>query len=147
MRAAAALLAVVALAGCQQQAPDIDPAAIEGDGEMAMFQPELGPNPVFREVTAAAPGHELIVTDLFLGPEAVGAPHYHPWEEYLYVMGGSAILQIDGEEPRELGPGDAVVIPREAIHTPRAGPDGVRAIVVRVHDEGDPERVNVDVPE
>lgn len=143
MRAAAALAALL-LAGCQQQATNVDPATQVGAGELVVYQPEFGPNAVFREATAAAPGHELIVTDLFLPPEAVGATHFHPWEEYLYILGGTAVLDIEGEKPQELDPGDAVIIPREAVHTPAAGPDGVRAMVIRVHDDGDPERVLVE---
>ena len=103
-----------------------------------MYAPATGSNEIFREATAAAPGHELIVADLNLPGGAVGEPHYHLWEEYLYVIGGSAVLDIVGMEPRTLQAGERFVIPRNTVHTPRAGPTGVRAIIVRVHDEGDP---------
>lgn len=96
---------------------------------------------VFREATAAAPGHELIVADLRLAADAVGEAHYHPWEEYLYVIEGSTVLEIAGQEPRTLLAGEHFVIPRRTVHTPRAGAQGVRAIVVRVHDDGDPVMV------
>lgn len=142
MRLAPALLAI-ALAGCQQEPADNDLAAIE-EGGLVVYQSEPGPTEVFREATAAAPGHELIVTDLLLGPEAVGAAHYHPWEEYLYIMGGAVVLDIAGEGTRTVNAGEAFIIPRESVHTPVAGPDGVRAIVIRVHDEGDPVRVTVE---
>lgn len=104
----------------------------------AIHQPPFGSNPVFTEEAHAAPGHELIVADLNLPPNAVGEAHWHEWEEYLYVLGGSAVLDIDGMEPRELGPGESFVIPRRTVHTPRAGAQGIRAIVIRVHDAGDP---------
>ena len=89
----------------------------------------------------AAPGYELIVADLLLPADAVGEAHYHPWEEYLYVIDGSAVLDIDGMEPRTLQAGEHFVIARETVHTPRAGPDGVRAIIARVHKQGDPVMV------
>ncbi len=129
-------LAAIALAGCQQEAApesaETDPAAL------SVYQPDFGPTEIFREATAAAPGHELIVTDLHLPPNAVGDPHSHPWEEYLYVMGGSALVRVDGMEEREVMAGESIVLPREQVHTPVAGPEGIRAIVIRVHDEGDP---------
>jgi len=105
---------------------------------LEIVQPAPGSNEVLREALSAAPGHELIVADLSLGPDAVGEAHSHPWEEYLYVLGGSAIVDIEGLDPRTLGPGEAFVIPAKTVHTPRAGPQGVRAIVIRVHDDGDP---------
>ena len=108
------------------------------------YLPPSGSNEIFRQATAAAPGHELIVADLNLPADAVGEPHYHPWEEYLYVISGSAILDTEGGDERTLQPGESFVIPREAVHTPRAGPTGVRAIVIRVHKEGDPVMVPAD---
>lgn len=122
-----AIPAALLLAGCAQAG--------------GLYQPPLGSNVVFREATAAAPGHELIVADLKLAANAVGEAHYHPWEEYLYVIEGSALLEIAGQEPRQLLAGEHFVIPRRTVHTPRAGAQGVRAIVVRVHDEGDPVMV------
>jgi quercetin dioxygenase-like cupin family protein len=127
MKRGAAIPAVLLLAGCVQANP--------------LYQPPLGSNVVFREATAAAPGHELIVADLKLAANAVGEAHYHPWEEYLYVIEGSAVLEIAGQEPRTLLAGEHFVIPRRTVHTPRAGAQGVRAIVVRVHDQGDPVMV------
>lgn len=131
MRVAAALLAVL-LAGCATS-----PAP------QAHWLPPLGANPVFDTVPGAAPRQRLIVTDLRLPADAVGAAHYHPWEEYLYVIEGSAVLDMEGQEPRTLVAGESVIIPARQVHTPRAGPDGVRAIVTRVHDAGDPVTVEV----
>ncbi|MWV28736.1 cupin domain-containing protein [Aurantiacibacter rhizosphaerae] len=132
MRAAAALLAIT-LAGCTAAAP-----------APVSWQPPLGPNPVFNAAPGAAPDHRLLVTDLNLPPDAVGAAHFHPWEEYLYVIEGSALLDMEGSPPRTLTAGESFVIPARQVHTPRAGGDGVRAIVIRLHDEGDPERLPAD---
>jgi quercetin dioxygenase-like cupin family protein len=128
MRGAASLallLPLLALAGCAASpAPH--------------WQPPIGPNPVFDQVPESAANNRLIVTDLRLGPDAVGVTHYHPWEEFLYVIEGSALVEMDGQPSRTLLPGERFVIPSRIVHTPRAGPEGVRAIVVRVHREGDP---------
>lgn len=134
MRAAAALLAL-ALAGCAtMQAPPAE----------TRWLPDYGSNNVFNTESGAAPGHRLVVDDLRLPPDAVGPAHYHPWEEYLYVIEGSAVLDMVGRDSRTLMPGESVVIPARQVHIPRAGPDGVRGIVVRVHDLADPIRVEVD---
>ncbi|MEL1251694.1 cupin domain-containing protein [Aurantiacibacter gilvus] len=134
MRAALALLAL-AVAGCATtQAPPAE----------TRWVPDFGSNNVFNTEPGAAPGHRLVVDDLRLPAGAVGATHYHPWEEYLYVIEGSAVLDMVGHESRTLMPGESVVIPARQVHTPRAGPDGVRGIVVRVHDLADPIRVEVD---
>jgi len=116
------------LAGC---ATRYDP------GRVAV-PPAQGSNTIFSAEPGAAPGHELIVADLALPPDTTGAAHSHPWEEYLYVLGGSAVLDIAGMEPRTLTAGESVILPARIVHTPRSGPAGIRAIVIRVHDAGDP---------
>ena len=136
-RSAPLLLApLLLLAGCTAQAQT----------PVATYTPPFGSNPVFNEATAAAPGHELIVADLHLPPGAVGEAHYHAWEEYLYVIEGSALVEIEGMAPREIVAGETFIIPRLVPHTPKAGPQGIRAIIVRVHDEGDPLSVPVADP-
>ena len=140
---ALALLGAVALSACSQGKAPV--AEGEYDSQVpeaqAGYLPPMGSNEVFNEAVNAAPGHELIVADLRLPPDAVGEPHSHPWEEYLYVIDGSAVVDIDGMEQREVMAGETIVLPRETVHTPRAGAEGIRAIIIRVHDEGDPVMV------
>jgi quercetin dioxygenase-like cupin family protein len=52
--------------------------------------------------------------------------HYHPRSEEIYVfLEGGGEMEVDGEA-RELGPGDAVLIPPGAWHEITAGPEGAR---------------------
>lgn len=127
MRWAVALLLAVTCSCSQPQQPD---------GER--WQPPVGSNIVFDVVPGAAPGKQLIVADLRLEANAVGQAHFHPWEEYLYVIEGSALLELPNSEPKTISPGETYVIPAETVHKPRAGPAGVRAIVTRLHNAGDP---------
>jgi quercetin dioxygenase-like cupin family protein len=112
----------------------------------APWQPPIGSNPVFDQALESATANRLIVADLRLGPNAVGEAHWHPWEEFLYVIEGQALVELEGEPQRSVVAGETFVIPPQVIHTPRAGPQGVRAIVVRVHREGDPVSVPATTP-
>lgn len=132
--ASGALLALLTLAACGETAADPDAAATTP----TIVQPAIGSQEVLREKISAAPGHELIVADLVLPPNAVGDAHSHPWEEYLYVLGGSAVLDVEGAETRTVEAGSSATIPAKTVHTPRAGPEGIRAIIMRVHKDGDP---------
>jgi mannose-6-phosphate isomerase-like protein (cupin superfamily) len=54
--------------------------------------------------------------------------HYHGRAEEIYLMvEGGAALEVDGET-REVGPGDAVLIPPGAWHQLTAGAEGVRLL-------------------
>lgn len=86
---------------------------------------------------------EVIISDVVIPPNATVPAHYHPGEEFLYVIEGSAIHVESGKDDQILKAGDAYVIPPEAVHAPRGGPEGARAIVFRVHKDGNPERILV----
>ena len=45
-------------------------------------------------------------------------PHSHPTHEFYYVMSGRGIMDIEGDV-REIGQGDLVHIPPDAVHTLR----------------------------
>ncbi len=52
--------------------------------------------------------------------------HYHALTEELYVMlAGTGEMEVDGER-REVGPGDAILIPPGAWHQIRAGSEELR---------------------
>jgi mannose-6-phosphate isomerase-like protein (cupin superfamily) len=54
--------------------------------------------------------------------------HYHRESEEIYfLLAGGGRMEVDGEE-RDVGPGDAVLIPPGAWHTLRAGADGARLL-------------------
>ncbi|MET0180150.1 MAG: cupin domain-containing protein [Novosphingobium sp.] len=102
-----------------------------------------GSNERLRAALAGAPGLEVIVSDVVIGPGQQVPRHYHPGEEFLYLVEGTAV-HIEKDKPdRPLVPGDALVIPPRAVHAPKAGPSGARAIVFRVHVKGEPERIPV----
>jgi quercetin dioxygenase-like cupin family protein len=100
-----------------------------------------GSNEVLKEKLDSAPGLEVVISDVVIPPGAQVPRHYHPGEEFLYLIEGTATHIEEGSENRELTPGDAMVIRMGKIHSPKAGPEGARAIVFRVHIEGEPERV------
>lgn len=102
-----------------------------------------GSNEVLRAPLSGAPDLEVIVSDVVIPPGAQVPRHYHPGEEFLYVIEGSAIHVEEGKPDRVLNTGDGYVIPPRAIHEPKGGPEGARGIVFRVHVKDQRERILV----
>lgn len=100
-----------------------------------------GSNEVLRTVLAENPELEVIVSDVIIPPNATVARHFHPGQEFLYLIEGSAVHVEQGKPDLPLKAGETYVIPPRAIHAPRGGPEGARAIVFRVHVKGQPERI------
>ncbi len=68
-------------------------------------------------------GSRIMFSFVRLAPGAVMPDHHHPHEQLGYVLEGSMMLNIAGDE-RNLQPGDAYTIPGNVVHRAAGGPDG-----------------------
>ncbi len=105
---------------------------------------ETGPKTVLTSPLELADGLEVIMQDVYFAANAELPRHYHPGEEYIYVLEGEVLHSEDGKEDRLAKAGDAVRIGVGKIHAAKTGDKPARAIIFRVHREGEPERVIVD---
>ena len=106
-------------------------------------RPPPGSNLMLRGPITISDDLEVIISDVVIPAGATVPRHFHPGEEFVYVIEGSAVHVEDGKPDQILSAGDAYVIPPQAEHAPRGGPEGARAIVFRVHKQGLPERINI----
>lgn len=136
MKYAFSAMAVFGLAGCVSA-----DSHHHHDGDAV--KPPPGSNLMLRGPITISDDLEVIISDVVIPAGAAVPRHYHPGEEFVYVIEGSAVHVEAGKPDQILSAGDAYVIPPEAEHAPRGGPNGARAIVFRVHKAGLPERVNV----
>ena len=129
---------VVFVCGCEQSQSELVACAAP--------LPPPGSTELLRTEIKAADNIEVIVANVFLPPGVEVPRHYHPGEEFLYVVQGSAVHVEEGRADQELKAGEAYVIPPEVIHAPYGGPEGAHAIVFRIHIEGEEERYLVPEP-
>jgi quercetin dioxygenase-like cupin family protein len=85
-------------------------------------------------------GTEVIVSRVTIPPHTSLPKHWHPGEEFGYVLEGSAILWQEGKEEIVVNAGEVVKIPLEQVHTAITQDEGATILVFRVHEEGKPER-------
>ncbi len=88
---------------------------------------------------------ETIVSLVEIPPDTVLPWHYHPGEEFIYILEGSGTLQRQNKPDTLLTKGTIFKVPFEQAHTAKTGKEYVRALVFRVHKKGDPERIPVEV--
>lgn len=142
MKSALILASVFLFSACATHGADHTHQHTVSDAEFANMPP--GSNLRLRSPITISEGLEVIISDVVIPPNGTVPRHFHPGEEFLYVIEGSAVHIEEGKEDQILKAGDAYVIPPRAIHSPRGGPDGTRAIVFRVHKDGEPERILVE---
>ncbi|MEE2819843.1 MAG: cupin domain-containing protein [Planctomycetota bacterium] len=87
-----------------------------------------------------ASGREVVVTLVETPPNTVGEWHWHPSETYHYYLEGSVTIEFKDGTKLEGVPGPVNHVPYGAWHRGVTGDRGVRLIVFRVHQEGEPIR-------
>ena len=99
---------------------------------------------LLRESIAGVEGKEIIVSRVSFPPHAELPWHWHPGEEFFYVIEGSVTLKRRGEPDLPTAQGDAQKIAPQIIHTGSTGEQGAELVIFRVHAAGEPERYLVD---
>ena len=89
-------------------------------------------------------GTEIIVSHVEIPANTTLPKHWHPGEEFVYVLEGSEVLWQKDKPEVHLKKGDVFKVPLKQIHTARTGEEGVTVLVFRVHEKGQPVRVNVE---
>lgn len=94
---------------------------------------------VLERSTSAGGERDVLLVRVEIAPGAAAGRHFHPGIETGYVVEGETVMEIDGEAPRALGPGDTYLIPAGRIHDARAsGKQRVVVIATFVIERGQP---------
>lgn len=94
---------------------------------------------VLVEQDLTTPGKHGTLAVATFAPGGVTPKHTHPGEEFLYLLEGRVRLEIDGQAPRDLQPGDAVIIPARTPHLARnLGPGPARIVSTYFLEKGRP---------
>lgn len=89
-------------------------------------------------------GGEVIVSRVTIPPHTELPRHWHPGEEFGYVLEGSCYLWQDGKEDILIRAGEVLKVPLKQVHTAFTKDEAVTILVFRVHEAGKPERVPVE---
>jgi quercetin dioxygenase-like cupin family protein len=125
------------------------PSEVPADEVLEQAPPTQTPVPMLENLLRAhlerVEGTEVIVSRVTIPPNTALPKHWHPGEEFAYILEGSAILWQEGKEDIVGRAGDVLRVPLEQVHTAVTEDEGATILVFRVHEAGKPERVMVGV--
>ena len=96
---------------------------------------------LMKSALEGATGLEVIVSHVALPPNFTLPKHWHPGEEFAYILQGSITLILEGQNDSEIVQGETGMVPLKQIHTARSGSQGATILVFRVHEQGQPDRI------
>ena len=70
--------------------------------------------------------------------------HFHPGEEFVYMIQGSGELSLKDQSKIVVKAGDVVKVPYEHVHSFSTPDESAKAVVFRVHKKGQPDRTLVE---
>lgn len=106
--------------------------------------PALQLETLMRSELEDVDGTEVIVSLVSVPPAGKLASHYHPGEEFVYVLEGSGTISLKDKPDVHLQAGDVFKVPLDHIHSATSGDAGMKALVFRVHRTGEPERFMIE---
>ncbi|GIR70388.1 MAG: hypothetical protein CM15mP74_16390 [Halieaceae bacterium] len=105
--------------------------------------PAVTADNLLRETIDGIEGKEVIVSRVSF-PRIELPWHWHPGEEFFYVIEGSVTLKRRGQPDVVTVRGDSQKIAPGVIHSGESGKEGAELVIFRVHASGETERYLVD---
>ena len=87
---------------------------------------------------------EILMSTVEISSNFTLPKHYHPGEEFGYMLEGNGTLIVNNTTKTFLKEGDAFRIPFQQIHTFVTKDENAKVVVFRVHPKGRPVKIGVD---
>ena len=90
-------------------------------------------------------GKEGIVVLAEIAPGTVGGKHYHPGHEFVYILEGSVVLEIEGKSPVTYKAGDTWYLLPKEVHSSKnvSATAPFKVLAFTIVDKGQPLTVPV----
>lgn len=100
--------------------------------------------PLINASIMGAKNKEVNILHISAPPGFVTVKHSHPGQLFLYVVDGSVTIEVDGEAPVKLGPGDVMQEPPNKLMVGKnmSTTHGAEIIVFQIGDKGAPFQVD-----
>ena len=132
---------VTLLMGCSGET---EPAKTENSETQIDEIKELKIDNLLRDSLELTDGVEVVMSYLEVPKNTTLPTHYHPGEEFVYILEGSGELSLKDKSKMILKAGDVVKVPLKHVHSFSTFDEEAKAVVFRVHEKGQPDRILVE---
>jgi quercetin dioxygenase-like cupin family protein len=99
---------------------------------------------LLRDSLALAEGVEVVLSYIEIPKNTTLPSHYHPGEEFVYLIRGSGELTLKDKSKIIIKAGETAKVPLKHVHSFTSLNEDVRGVVFRVHEKGQPDRILID---
>lgn len=105
---------------------------------------ELKIQNLLRDSLQLIDGIEVIISYVEVPKNTTLPFHYHPGEEFAYIIEGSGELILKDETKHKINAGEAGKVPLKKVHSFSTSDESAKLVVFRVHEKGQPDRILVE---
>ncbi len=111
-----------------------------GDQILSAQQEAVKSTELIRKDLGEMKGKEGVLFRTELAPGGAGPKHFHPGNEFVYVVKGSGILEAQGKPPLPVKAGDTFYQPPKQVHVFKnaSATDPAEVVVFLIVDKGKP---------
>lgn len=135
---------LVSLAAVGCTSPSTQGESSESTAAVAEVAQELKLEDLMTSQLEGVEGTEVVVSRVTIPPNTTMPKHWHPGEEFAYVLKGSLVLWQEGQADIIGNEGEVVKVPLKHVHTAMTTEEGATVLVFRVHELGQPGRTLVE---
>lgn len=99
---------------------------------------------LLRDTLEIVDGVEVVLSYVEVPKETTLPYHFHPGEEFAYIIEGSGDLLLKDQSVQHIKAGEAGKVPLKHVHSFATTTEGARMVVFRVHEPGQPDRTLVE---
>ena len=95
---------------------------------------------LLKTTLAGTKGKEVNIVHISVPPGFVTEKHFHPGQLFIYVLEGAVTIEMEGDAPLKLGPGDVVEEPpgRSMVGKNLSSTHGAKLLVFQIGEKGKP---------
>ncbi len=101
---------------------------------------------LLKTTLAGMEGKEVSIVHISAPPGFVTAKHFHPGQVFIYVLEGAVTIEMEGDAPLKLGPGDVFQEPpgKSMVGKNLSSTHGAKLVVFQIGDKGKPLTVEAE---
>ena len=99
---------------------------------------------LLRDSLELTDGVEVVMSYLEIPKNTTLPAHYHPGEEFVYMLKGSGELSLKDKSKMIVKAEEVVKVPLKHVHSFSTFDEEAKAVVFRVHEKGQPDRILVE---
>ncbi len=114
--------------------------------EQEMQVPKATITPLLKATLPGMEGKVVNIVHISAPPGFVTAKHFHPGQVFVYVLEGAITIEMEGDAPLKLGPGDVFQEPpgKSMVGKNLSSTHGAKLVVFQIGDKGKPLTVEAE---